>query len=50
MPGVRKAIVSFEKKEALVKYDSSKATLEQMLAALKKSDYSGRLKEEAKKK
>lgn len=46
MPGVRKADVSFDKKEAVVSYDSAKATLAQMQAALKKAEYGGELKPE----
>jgi len=39
LPGVTSAEVSYEKKEALVTYDSSKVTVGQMVAAVKTLGY-----------
>lgn len=39
LAGVKKAEVSYEKKEAVVTYDASKVTVEQMIAAIKTLGY-----------
>ncbi len=44
MPGVQTVTVDYDAKEALVVFDSTKATVEQMTAALKKENYEGSLK------
>ncbi len=50
VPGVRKATINFDKKEARVTFDAKKATLKQMNAALKKAGYKGSFKSWPKKK
>lgn len=44
MPGVRKAKIDFDKKEAYVEFDASKATIDKMDAALKTVGFSGSVK------
>ncbi len=44
MPGVRKAKINFDKKEALVEFDASQATIDKMDEALKKVGFSGSVK------
>ncbi|MBN4050167.1 heavy-metal-associated domain-containing protein [Desulfobulbus sp. AH-315-M07] len=44
MPGVRKADVSFSSKKAKVEYDPSQAKVEQLLAAIKKAGFTGKVK------
>lgn len=39
LPGVTKAEVSYEKKEAVVTYDPAKVTIEEMIAAVKTLGY-----------
>lgn len=39
LPGVTKAEVSYEKKEAIVAYDPAKVTVEEMIAAIKTLGY-----------
>ncbi len=44
MPGVRKATVSFDNKDARVEFDPKKTDVKKMVAALKKVDYVGSVK------
>ena len=44
MPGVRKATIDFDKKEARVEFDAKKADIKKMSAALKKVGYTGSFK------
>jgi copper chaperone CopZ len=44
VPGVRKAKISYAKKEAYVTYDSGKCSVKDMDAALKKVGFRGKLK------
>ena len=44
MPGVRKAIIDYDAKEARVTYNSKKATIDVMAKALEKIGYKGSFK------
>ncbi len=44
MPGVRTAKINFDKKEAFVEFDASKATIDKMDEALKTVGFSGSVK------
>lgn len=43
LPGVKKAEVSLERGQAVVEYEESKVTVEQMVEAIKQAGYSAKL-------